>query len=50
LSNTKPDFPGYVIVFAKQWPQEIPWLGGGYLFISVPQQYLNKALLRSGVS
>ena len=38
LSYKKLDFPGYKIIFAKQWPDEIPWLGGGFLFVSVPQE------------
>jgi len=33
------DFPGYKKIFNKQWPDEIPWLGGGYLFIYAPIHY-----------
>ena len=38
LSYKKLDLPGYSVIFAKKWPEEIPWMGGGYLFISVPKQ------------
>lgn len=37
LSDRAMDFPGYKKIFNKQWPAEIPWLGGGYLFIYAPQ-------------
>jgi len=37
ISYKKMDFQGYKTIFARQWPDEIPWLGGGYLFISVPE-------------
>jgi hypothetical protein len=36
------EFPGYEIIFAKKWPVEIPWLGGGVLFISAPKQYVKQ--------
>ncbi len=39
LSYKPLDFPGYNNIFKKQWPDEIPWLGGGYLFIYAPKQY-----------
>ena len=26
-------------IFKKDWPDEIPWLGGGCLFIYAPKQY-----------
>jgi len=39
LAYKKLDFPGYTTIFARQWPDEIPWLGGGYLFISVPEEW-----------
>lgn len=45
LSYKKLDFPGYAVIFAKKTPEEIPWLGGGYLFISVPKQYVKKESL-----
>ncbi|HQG64380.1 MAG TPA: glycosyltransferase family 39 protein [Smithella sp.] len=32
------DFPGYQEIFRKQWPIEIPWVGGDYLFIYAPVQ------------
>lgn len=38
LSFKKLDIPGYVTVFAKPWPAEIPWMGGGYLFVFAPQR------------
>jgi hypothetical protein len=38
LSYKKLDFPGYTTIFVKQWPGEIPWLGGGYLFVAVPEE------------
>ena len=38
LSCRAMDFPGYKKIFNEQWPAEIPWLGGGYLFIYAPQQ------------
>jgi hypothetical protein len=41
LTFKKVAFPGYVLIFAKKWPEEIPWLGGGYLFIYAPQRYIN---------
>jgi hypothetical protein len=39
LSCRKLDLPGYSLIFAKKWPEEIPWIGGGYLFIYVPLNY-----------
>ncbi len=30
------DFSGYQEIFRKQWPIEIPWVGGDYLFIYAP--------------
>lgn len=39
LSYKPLDFPGYNTIFKKPWPDEIPWLGGGYLFIYAPKQY-----------
>jgi hypothetical protein len=46
LSFRKIDLPGYSLIFAKKWPEEIPWFGGGYLFIYAPEQYsgYNKTL------
>jgi 4-amino-4-deoxy-L-arabinose transferase-like glycosyltransferase len=38
LSYKSLDLPGYKKIFKKIWPDEIPWLGGGYLFIYAPQQ------------
>lgn len=38
LSYKKLDFPDYKEVFCEKWPEEIPWLGGGYLFIYAPQK------------
>lgn len=37
LSYKPLDFPGYRPIFKKRWPDEIPWLGGGLLFIYAPQ-------------
>ncbi len=37
LSYKPLDFPGYRQIFRKPWPDEIPWLGGGLLFIYAPQ-------------
>lgn len=37
LSYRAMDFPGYKKIFNEQWPAEVPWLGGGYLFIYAPQ-------------
>jgi hypothetical protein len=39
LSYKALDLPGYVEIFKKDWPDEIPWLGGGCLFIYAPKQY-----------
>ncbi|MBN1364230.1 MAG: glycosyltransferase family 39 protein [Syntrophaceae bacterium] len=41
LSYKRLDFPGYKEIFCKRWPDEIPWLGGGYLFIYAPVKYAN---------
>jgi hypothetical protein len=50
LSYKPLDFPGYKTIFKKQWPDEIPWLGGGYLFIYAPKQYSdNKKVLPAPV-
>ena len=38
LSFKKLEIPGYVTVFAKPWPAEIPWMGGGYFFIFAPER------------
>lgn len=38
LSYKGLDLPGYQKIFKGQWPEEIPWLGGGYLFIYAPQK------------
>jgi hypothetical protein len=45
LSFRKVDFPGYMMIFAKQWPEEIPWFGGGHLFIYAPQRYIDGSKL-----
>lgn len=37
LSFIKLDLPGYSLIFARRWPEEIPWMGGGYLFIYAPK-------------
>jgi len=37
LSYKALDITGYKKIFNKPWPAEIPWLGGGYLFIYAPQ-------------
>ncbi|MDI6743113.1 MAG: hypothetical protein QMD11_10305, partial [Smithella sp.] len=42
LSYKKIEFPGYEVIFAKKWPEEIPWLGGGVLFISAPTQHVKQ--------
>ena len=39
LSYKELDFPGYKEIFKKNWPDEIPWLSGGCLFIYAPKQY-----------
>jgi hypothetical protein len=39
VSYKELDFPGYKEIFRKNWPDEIPWLGGGCLFIYAPEQY-----------
>ncbi|MCX5849044.1 MAG: glycosyltransferase family 39 protein [Deltaproteobacteria bacterium] len=39
LSYKRLDFPDYTTIFIKKWPEEIPWLGGGYLFIYAPKRY-----------
>jgi hypothetical protein len=36
LSYKPLDLPGYKKIFKKIWPDEIPWLSGGYLFIYAP--------------
>lgn len=38
LSYKALDLPGYKKIFKRIWPDEIPWLGGGYLFIYAPEQ------------
>ncbi|HPR15688.1 MAG TPA: hypothetical protein PLW58_06795, partial [Smithella sp.] len=38
LSFKKLDIPGYLTIFAKPWPVEIPWMGGGYLFVFAPER------------
>ena len=46
LSPHAVDFPGYQEIWKKNWPDEIPWLGGNTLFIYAPQKYAgNKATL-----
>jgi hypothetical protein len=37
LSYKALDLPGYKKIFKKNWPDEIPWLGGGCLFIYAPK-------------
>jgi len=37
LSRKPLDFDGYHKIFKRVWPDEIPWLGGGYLFIYAPR-------------
>jgi hypothetical protein len=46
LSYKPLEFDGYKKIFKGTWPDEIPWLGGGCLFIYAPQQYApdNKVL------
>ncbi|PKN51100.1 MAG: hypothetical protein CVU55_13265 [Deltaproteobacteria bacterium HGW-Deltaproteobacteria-13] len=39
LSYKPLDLPGYTKIFKKIWPDEIPWLGGGCLFIYAPTQH-----------
>jgi hypothetical protein len=39
LSYKALDLPDYAEIFKKDWPDEIPWLGGGCLFIYAPKQY-----------
>ncbi|MEN6420832.1 MAG: hypothetical protein ABFD76_02700 [Smithella sp.] len=39
LSYKRLDLPGYKEIFAENWPEEIPWLSGGCLFIYAPRQY-----------
>jgi hypothetical protein len=39
LSYKPLDLPGYDKIFKRNWPDEIPWLGGGCLFIYAPKQY-----------
>jgi len=39
LSYKALDLPDYAEIFKKDWPNEIPWLGGGCLFIYAPKQY-----------
>jgi hypothetical protein len=40
LSFKPLDLPGYTTILKKTWPYEIPWLGGGRLFIYVPDNML----------
>jgi len=47
LSHTRLDLPDYKEIFCEQWPEEIPWLGGGYLFIYAPKQYVHLNLIHS---
>jgi hypothetical protein len=49
LCYKKLDFPGYQEIFVKKWPDEIPWLGGGCLFIYAPQYTGDKKVLNSPV-
>ena len=39
LSYKELDFPDYKEIFRKNWPDEIPWLAGGCLYIYAPEQY-----------
>jgi|GEM_PF-708806 len=39
LSDKELNFPGYKEIFRKNWPDEIPWLGGRCLFIYAPERY-----------
>jgi len=39
LSYKALDLPDYAEILKKDWPNEIPWLGGGCLFIYAPKQY-----------
>jgi hypothetical protein len=40
ILSAKPlDFPGYTSIFIKQWPDEIPWIGG-WLFIYAPKRFV----------
>lgn len=42
LSFRKIELPDYQLIFAKKWPDEIPWIGGGYLFIFAPKKYIHE--------
>jgi len=46
LSYKRLDFLDYTEIFCKKWPDEIPWLGGGCLFIYAPKRFIddNKVL------
>ena len=48
LSYKELDFPDYKEIFKKNWPEEIPWMGGGSLFIYAPKQHAgeNKIMAR----
>lgn len=48
LSYKRLDLPGYKEIFAKNWPEEIPWLSGGCLFIYAPRRYADDNLMPSG--
>jgi len=39
LSYEDLKFSGYKMIFKKNWPDEIPWLGGRCLYIYVPEKY-----------
>jgi hypothetical protein len=41
LSYQALDFPGYEEIFKKNWPDEIPWLGGDCLFIYAPKRFID---------
>lgn len=47
LSHTRLELPDYKEIFCEQWPEEIPWLRGGYLFIYAPKQYVHVNLIHS---
>lgn len=41
LSYKRLDFADYKEIFCEKWPDEIPWLGGGYLFIYAPKRFID---------
>lgn len=47
LSYKRLDLPAYKEIFAKNWPEEMPWLSGGCLFIYAPRRYVDDKRLPS---